>query len=118
MLAKKVLELVQRALLMRIFAVASIEYLAARDKFFRAEAAVKALVHIVCDHRVVGCGVLISFNHQILPKFQLLALVRARQNFQNRVVIKRTCDYIDASKILSCRAHHRGAADVDIFDDL
>ena len=47
MVAKKLLELVQRALLVRIFAVASIKNLAARDKFFRAEAAVKALVHIV-----------------------------------------------------------------------
>ena len=63
MVAKKVLELVQSALLVRVFAVSSIKNFAARDKFFRAEAAVKALVHIVCDHRVVGCGMLVSFYH-------------------------------------------------------
>ena len=62
---------------MRIFAVTRIKNLATGDKFHLAKAAVKALVHVVCDHRVVGCGVLVGFYHQISPKSSLLALVRA-----------------------------------------
>ena len=103
---------------MRVFAVTRVKNLATGDKFHLAKTVVKALVHVVCDHRVVCRGVLVGFYHQISPKNSLLALVCVAYDVQNLVIIKRARDDINASEIFSRRAHHRRAADIDVFNDL
>ena len=61
---KKVVKLVQRAFLVRVFAVAGVECFGADDELLGAKTAVETLVHVVGDHRIVRARVLERLDHQ------------------------------------------------------
>ena len=101
---------------MRIFTITSVHHFASDYKLLLTKTIIKTAVHVVSNHAVISCSMLICFYHKITAKFNRIFFVFYSIN-DSCIITNVSYDY-HTVEIFCSGANHGRSADVNIFYDI